>query len=60
MKILSENRIQLCQGNACCPIVELNGTEVKISDDFGGVIKITESEARQIVEALDFMKNQQH
>lgn len=56
MKILSKNSIQLCKGNGCCPIIELNNNKVNIKDDFGGQINIDLEQAELIESALKLLK----
>ena len=51
---LQSNQVRLCCGGKGCPILskEKNGI-IKISDDYGGVIRIKESEAKLIQNALE-------
>ena len=40
---------RLCTNDSCCPIVEIEGENVRISDDYGGVVQLTKGEIELLV-----------
>lgn len=59
MKIISNNTVKLCpcKPKSNCPEVSiLDNGWIQIKDDFDGVVKMTLEEAKEISEALDFLK----
>jgi hypothetical protein len=54
MRRLDQNTIMLCRKNSCCPkvITEESGN-IKITDDFGGEVKLTKDEVEMLKELLD-------
>lgn len=60
MKIISNTSVKLCpcKPKSNCPEVSImeNGW-IQIKDDFGGVVKLTIDEAREIKEALNFLNS---
>ena len=57
MKIIDDKTILLCKKGSCCPkvIQEDEGT-VRITDDFGGEIKLTSDELDMLSEAIEVLK----
>lgn len=54
MRYLDQNTVVLCKRNkSCCPIVESDDTGgIKIKDDFGGEVKLTQDEVEMLNEHL--------
>lgn len=40
---------RLCTNGSCCPVVEINGQNVQISDDYGGIVQLTKAEIELLV-----------
>lgn len=60
MKIISTNTVRLCPCNPknnCPEVTILDNGWVQIIDDFGGIVKMTLEEAKEISEALNFLEN---
>lgn len=57
MKILSENSVSLCPCNKSgCPVMEKDGENIKITDDYGDSINISMEEAREIAAAMAYLE----
>lgn len=55
MRYLNENTVVLCRrGSSCCPVVEadINTGEFRITDDYGGEVRLTNEEAQMLGEFL--------
>lgn len=51
---LDENRIVLCKKGSCCPIVTNDADGgIKITDDFGGAVKLDKDEVEMLKRVLD-------
>ncbi len=43
-----ERAFQLCGNQDCCPILKISGEEAVITDDFGGKVKMSLDQLREI------------
>lgn len=53
MKILEDNKILLCRAGSCCPLVERDGDNIYITDDYGNKVEMKFEEFAEIPKALD-------
>jgi hypothetical protein len=51
IKPLSQNKVEISCSANCCPTVEYSDGQIKITDDFGGEIKVTTEQAEFLTEA---------
>lgn len=49
---------RLCTNESCCPIVEMDGNNVKISDDYGGSVQLTKGEVELLVKKFAELEKQ--
>jgi|10_taG_2_1085330.scaffolds.fasta_scaffold00527_9 hypothetical protein len=47
-----KSKITLCCGGRGCPVIEVNGTDLTITDDNGNIVKMTKEQAQLIPAAL--------
>lgn len=48
-----DKAFQLCGEKDCCPVLNISGNEVVIKDDFGGTVKMSLDQLREI-KKIDF------
>ncbi len=49
----------LCCGNAKCPVVNVDGENWSIKDDFGGEVKLTEGQVKELLEKASPVINEE-
>lgn len=49
---------RLCTNESCCPVVEIDGHHVKISDDYGGVVQLTKGEVELLMKKFVELEKQ--
>jgi len=58
--IVENNTIRLCKAGSCCPTIHANAEtgEFRITDDFGGEIRLSKDEFFMLDEAVKHHKDQ--
>ncbi len=49
---MKKKSITLCSGRRCCPVLVLEGSKVKITDDYGNTVRMHLNQAKLIEGAL--------
>ena len=48
-------KIVLCTSKNCCPVVEINNSEVFITDDYGGKVTLTKEELIKLINETKYL-----
>jgi hypothetical protein len=57
MKEIQNKVFSLCCGGKKCPVVNVSGSDWSIKDDFGGEVKLTEGQVKELLEKAQPLVN---